>query len=186
MGLDELAVHPGHIHLPQVHARARMGLQPSHHGQQTLPALGQRQRLQRPPSQPRQQQRLRSRRLLPQCFEPLRLTCLADEGQGILHRVEPDGRREPLGPLDTVVPFAPFDAHLRGVGDGAHPITHGLEAVGHFGSTGRLQAQAQRPGKGVRDQRPQQIAPVPQTLDLRAQIGRQGPVHGAAKLSAAR
>jgi hypothetical protein len=56
--LDELAVHAGHVDLPQMHARSRVGLQPCDEGEQTLPAVGQIQRLRRPPRQPRQQRRL--------------------------------------------------------------------------------------------------------------------------------
>ena len=118
VGLDELAIHPGHIDLAQIHGRPRMGLQPCDDVQQTIPAIGQFQRLDGSPGQPRQQRRLCGGRLPPQRLEMLRLPNLADEGQRFLQGIDRDGGGAPLHALDTVIPFAPFDSNPRGIGEG--------------------------------------------------------------------
>ena len=44
MRLEKLAVHARQVDLAQIEARARVGLQPRHHGQQSLPLIRQGQR----------------------------------------------------------------------------------------------------------------------------------------------
>ncbi len=116
---------------------------------------------------------------MPHLLKALGLACLADEGQGLLNRVEPYRGGKSLRSLNAMVPIPPIEPDMRHVGKGAHPVTHRFEAVGQVGSAGGLQAQAQRPGHGARRNRAQQVAALPQALDLGAKVCRQGPAHGA-------
>lgn len=120
---------PRRVHLARVHAWVRVGLQPRDNSQEAFPSLRQMQGLDRAPGHPHQQRGLRSRCLLPQRLEALGLACLADEGQGRLNGVDSDGCWKPLRSLNSMVPVPPVEPYMRGVGDGANPVTDCLEAI---------------------------------------------------------
>ena len=95
---------------------------------------------------------------------------LADEGQGILQRIDPDGGRQPLRPLHPVVPLPPLDPNMGRVDDGAHPLAHRLKAIGQVRSSRGLQGQAQRPAIASVTAARSKLAAIPQALDLGAQV----------------
>ncbi|OIQ69354.1 hypothetical protein GALL_490480 [mine drainage metagenome] len=184
--LDELTVDTGQIHLAQIDARARVGLQPGDNLEQARPGIGQGQRVQGVLFQPRQQHRLLFAGVLRQSGEALGLFWLADQRQCVVQGIEPDFIGYGTFPEHAVAKLARDDApawrtvHRCVAAQGFHPRSHIVKALGQLSRVGPGEPQA--PGRHHLTQHAgaQQLAFVPEFLDLGAQVGGGGPGHACA------
>ena len=186
---DELAVHARQIDLAQIEARAWMRLQPGHQIEQLRPDLGQRQRAQGLALQPRQERRLTLARGGQQGLEHPRLTCLADDLQRVVERVDPGLPRQAVLADDAVPHLAQHQpvARARALLQIGHPAAHRVETLGQVARRRHPQRQSQREKIRRCDPFGQQLALVPASQHLGAQVGGRAPVaHGANAVNASR
>ena len=181
MRLDELAVDAGDVDLPDVDPRPRVAAEPVHHGQQALPVLGQCDGLQGTPAEPVEQGRLSRSCQRRATREPGRIASSADQGKRVVERVDPDGFGQALRAEHAMIDRAPGDPQTRDSRQLRDPGPHGLEPISQVRGAGSLQPQAQREsaraGHAVRDQRTQQLATLPESVQLRLEIRRRRPAH---------
>ena len=130
------------------------------------------QRRQRPPPQPCGQLRQPFRGGLRQQAKTLRVLRAADQFQRIASPLHHHSCGHPIAPQHSMLHLGPLNAEPRFALQFPNPRPHLVESLRKRPAIGTAQLQFQRKERVVREQPPF----PPQALQLRAQIGRRGPL----------